>query len=129
MRDRRWVGTPCTSMTRAGRVGRPGAAPLRHDRYPCVVPDSDEVNQQMVSEGNLAAVSATGLEVGRQAGAFGVLENPWRSFSWGQPRVELALRRLDFGTVLLEFCQLGTCWQKRTRLDGDLPGHKKLQKL
>ena len=65
---------------------------------------SCEISQHKWSEGNpVAAVSATGLEVGRQSGAFGVLENPWRSFLWAQSRVELALQRLAFGTVLLDF--------------------------
>ena len=51
--------------------------------------------------GLFAAVSATGLEVGRQSGAYGVLGNPWRSSVWVQPRVEQALQRVAFGTVVL----------------------------
>ena len=84
----------------------------------------------MLDEGNhFAAISALGLEVGALGGAFGVLENPWRSFLWGQPCVARALTRLGFDDVILDFCQYGTAWQKRTRLRGDLPGLKSLQRL
>ena len=117
-------------MTRARRAGRPGPAPLRDEEYPCGLPNLSETNHKKLEEGNhFAAISALGLEVGALGGAFGVLENPWRSFLWRQPRVERTLENLRFKDVILDFCQYGTAWQKRTRLRGDLPGLERLQRL
>ena len=45
------------------------------------------------------------------------------------PSICFNYSRLALHTVLLDFLQYGTRWQKRTRLDGDLPGIQSLQQL
>ena len=118
-----WWGTPCSSMTRARRPGRPGPAPLRSDDWPEGLPNLDSNNQSKVDDGNrFAVVTAIGLEIGRAAGSYGIAENPWRSFLWSQPPIIVATKRLALEDYILDFCQFGEPWQKRTRLRGDLPG-------
>ena len=125
-----WWGTPCSSMTRARRLGRPGPVPLRSDEWPEGLPALSSSNQRKVDDGNrFAVITAIGLELGRTSGSFGVCENPWKSFLWAQPRLCTATARLGLEDFVFDFCQFGEPWQKRTRLRGDLPGLDELVRL
>ena len=117
-------------MTIARRPGRPGPPPVRSERYLEGFLNISKALQQAVSAGNhVAHVTAVGIEVGHPSGTAAVVENPWKSFLWRQPRLEAALDFIAAAEVHFDFCQYGEPWQKRTKLRGTHPALHELEKL
>ena len=110
------------TMTFARRAGRPGPPVLRTSEHPTGIPGLSPQLQAKVDEGNhFAYLTAIGSEIAHMSGCYTVIANPWRSYLWLFPRLVAAIERCGFIVILLDYCQFGERWQKRTKLCGDLP--------
>ena len=111
-----WLGTPCTSWSRARRLDG-GPKPLRDDDVNLFgFPNLSQADQQRVKDGNsFLDVSKFFVDLAERYSLRWVIENPFTSRIWLTPHVR-ALQ--DLGAVLYElhFCAFGTPWRKATGL-------------
>ena len=111
-----WLGTPCTSWSRARRFDG-GPRPLRDDDvHLWVFSDLRPSDQSKVLLGNqLLEVSKFFIDLACHLNLAWVLENPFSSRLWLTPQ---ARALIDFGARLHEthFCCFGTPWRKATGL-------------
>lgn len=113
-----WLGTPCTSFSRAQQFWR-GAFPLRTSSEPAGCPhvkDMPAHTQELVRNGNVLA--AFSCRVFRQCCQLGIpvaLENPASSLLWRMPQMLSLLRREDVSLVQTDYCQFSVPWRKRTK--------------
>ena len=114
-----WLGTPCTSMTRARR-GKPGSgwpAPLRSAASPDGLSDLPDRDRSKVETGNaLAAFSARVIVACVRRGVPVAVENPGSSFLWLTSWFTRLAAVHPPSEVVLDYCSLGTPWRKRTKL-------------
>ena len=83
-----WYGTPCNTMTIARRPGRPGPPTVRSASYPEGLPHLTGAVLRSVQDVNhFAQVIAVEIEVCHASGGYSVVENPWKSYLWQQPRL------------------------------------------
>ena len=119
-----WWGTPCTTFSIARTPLRDAddpSKPLAH---------LTERELAVFREGNLLAdVTAEGLVVAHQAGAYSVVENPFSSALWRYPPIARSLEAIGAQHVRTDFCAWGTRWNKPTRLSGTLPGLERLTRV
>ena len=110
-----WLGTPCTSFSRARERG-PGGA-IRTQQYPMGLAEVSAVDKEKIRIGNiLARVSASLFDLAVQMQIPVALENPWTSWLWHMPGIR---RLINMPRVLLDkfdFCEYGMPWRKRTGL-------------
>jgi len=110
-----WLGTPCTSFSRARDIPGGGPGPLRSDAQPWGLDGLSEADQAKVALGNcLARLSARLLRLARLLQLPAVLENPHTSRLW----LLLPFRRLLAAGrfAVTDYCQEGLPWRKRTGL-------------
>lgn len=113
-----WLGTPCSSFSRARRAPEnsrwPG--PLRSSEHPAGLPQLKELDRQKVVEGNLLAKIAGGLRQRAQLRGLGCgEENPAQSFLWSLPsRSRLCDASVE--QIVFDQCAFGRPWRGRTRV-------------
>ena len=109
-----WLGTPCTSFSRARDVP-PGPPPLRSDARPYGLAGLSANDVLKVAVGNqLAWFSVRVMEACRKHNVPMALENPYTAWLWllaGFKRLKRA-PGMSFGYT--DYCQDGTPWRKRT---------------
>ena len=108
-----WLGTPCTSFSRARDIG--GA--IRSLEYPLGLPHISGIDLEKLSVGNLlAAFSASVLMLCLRLGIPGVVENPGGSKLWNLPCFRDVAARQGSSWSTHDYCMDGTPWRKRTGL-------------
>ena len=113
-----WLGTPCTSFSRAQQFWR-GAFPLRTSSQPAGCPwvkDMPPHTQELVRTDN--ALATLSVAVFRQCCRLEVpvaLENPGSSLLWQMPQMLALNRREDVTIVETDYCMFGVPWRKRTK--------------
>jgi len=111
-----WMGTPCSSWSRAR--DRPGLAPpLRSNQCLMGLPNLKPHDAKKVHVGNvLMKASAYILHLCSRHAVPAAIENPSTSRIWlARPLVQ-AQRWQAAREILLDFCQYGTPWRKRTKI-------------
>ena len=120
-----WFGIPCTSVTRARRPGGGGPPPLRSNKYLWGFPDLKGANLEKVQQANkLFKFVFKIIRLLHRSKIPFVVENPLTSMLWKFPVVHSLLKTSE--TAVVDFCQFGTPWRKRTKLVGTLPGLESL---
>ena len=111
-----WLGTPCTSWSRARRNDG-GPRPLRDDdKHLFGFSILSATDLQRVLEGNqFLEVSKMFIDLAEHYSLRWVLENPYTSRIWLTPHVR-ALQSLGATLHELHFCAFGTPWRKATGL-------------
>ena len=105
-----WLGTPCASWSRA-RHDLDGGGPRSKDHI-FGKPNLSPADAQRVAIGNNTLhFSLKVIHTSDHCAIPTVLENPASSMMWQVP----ALIRLKGKPVLLDYCQFGERWRKRTR--------------
>ena len=105
-----WIGTPCASWFRA-RHDLNGGGPRSRDHI-YGKPDLGSADALRVIHGNnTLKFSIKVIRTCVRCGIPAILENPASSMLWLVP----ALQLLKGKRVLLDYCQFGTRWRKRTR--------------
>ena len=105
-----WIGTPCNSWSRA-RHDLDGGGPRDKDHM-YGKPNLSLADAQRVKFGNTTLrFSIKVIRTSDHCGIPTVLENPASSMIWQVS----ALQRLKGSPVLLDYCQFGMRWRKRTR--------------
>ena len=110
-----WLGTPCTSFSRARESGPPGPPPLRSNECPWGLPHLSPKDLAKVKIGNaLASFSLSLFHCCRLRGIPCAIENPHTSRLFLLPSfVREHVRGVrDFVT---DYCQDNQPWRKRTR--------------
>lgn len=118
--DAVWLGTPCSSwsLARRGRAGRPGG-PLRtleslHGVPRRLAPDAD---RKKILEGDQTMLfSAQCIDACIAQSIPVALENPASSRLWHAAPVASLVQLSDAQSVLMDMCQHGTSYRKRTRV-------------
>ena len=64
----------------------------------------------------LMQFSLTILETARKMGVMAVLENPHMSRLWLVPQIRDLERQQHVSSCIVDHCQYGTCWRRRTKL-------------
>ena len=108
-----WLGTPCSSWSRA-RHDIDGGGP-RSRQHIWGRPGLPPAEQVRVDLGNATArLSGRFISDAHRAGVATVLENPRSSMLWMCPPIS---RLLKVGNLVsTDFCQFGAAWRKRTGL-------------
>ena len=104
-----WLGTPCTSWTRALR------RPLRSDRHPFGLPDLSPSEQARAAAGNATLRMTVGIIrecIAARVPVF--LENPQTSQIWSCPPLARLCRRPSCLKSVLHQCQYGAEFKKAT---------------
>ena len=110
-----WLGTPCTSFSRARERG-PGGA-IRSQLFPCGLPEVSQKDKEKIRVGNILVRFSTSIfEEARRRGIPVALENPWTSRLWMMPGIQRLLKLKDVRWRKLDFCAYRMPWQKRTGL-------------
>ena len=113
-----WLGTPCTSWSRARR-GPPSSnwCSIRSSEHVLGLPHLRPNDLAAVASGNRTA-KASG-EILRACIRHQVpcaLENPSTSMLWLAPWIEPLRHRPGFRELVVGFCQYGARWRKATRI-------------
>lgn len=112
-----WLGTPCTSWSRARQLDGRGPGPLRSDNQLRGLANLSVADQARVRTGNvLADFSALIFETCEKMGIPVCLENPATSRMWLLPRFKRLRSKSSVQVHLTDYCQDGKPWRKRTRL-------------
>ena len=112
-----WLGTPCSSWSRA-RHGPllSNWGPLRSTGFPLGLPNLTANDQKKVREGNrFMRMSALIIKLCRSLGVPVFCENPSGSLLWEAPHMQAQIRQGSRKSVL-DFCQYGAPWRKRTTI-------------
>ena len=112
-----WLGTPCTTWSRARRGPRDSAwGPLR-DINIMGNPGLSPKDQQKVAEGNRTALATAyiiNLAIALMIPT--ALENPARSRLWEAPCLQRALRHRSCSVTVVTMCAFGARWRKATKV-------------
>lgn len=113
-----WMGTPCTSWSRARRHDGKGPPPLRSDSQIWGLANLSTQDQARVQLGNnLARFSAQVFRVCLQCTVPVGLENPHTSRLWLIPSFQQLIHNNSaVKHVITDYCQDGMPWRKRTRI-------------
>lgn len=113
-----WLGTPCTSWSRARR-GPPGSpwGPIRSRAHIYGLPNLSDPDKVKISVGNASMrFSAKIIDTCYKCGVPVVFENPAPSMIFEAPPIR---KLLKFGVrIHVDMCQFGAKWRKRTALVG-----------
>ena len=112
-----WMGTPCTSWSRARRNDGKGPPPLRSDEQPWGLPDLSDKDQARVKKGNNHLLFS--LRVFRLCHRMGIpvtIENPSTSRMWLVKQMKRLMALPDVKWLITDYCQDGKPWRKRTGL-------------
>ena len=114
-----WLGTPCTSLTRA-RHGTPGSGwpePLRSSELPDGLPNLSDKDSQKVVDGNkLLEFSARVIKLCIRMKIPVAVENPCTSFLWWTTPFAQLYESHPPHERNFDFCSYRKPWRKRTRL-------------
>ena len=117
-------GPICSSFSRAVRP------PVRSKIFPEGLPEVRGSMRTKVEQGNQHAdFTATLAELGIRKGIFVWFENPHGSYLWRTARWKDLIDKLGPSSyAVIDYCQLGCAWRKRTRLfaPGPLGGQRLL---
>ena len=112
-----WMGTPCTSWSRARRNDGKGPSPLRSDSQLWGLDNLSTSDQDRVRLGNnLAKFSLRVFKMCWQARIPAAIENPSSSRFWLIPKVAHLLIHDRTSMHVTDYCQDGTPWRKRTKV-------------
>ena len=108
-----WLGTPCDSWSRARHdIDKSGPRSQTHIMGKNDLSAKDRIR---VCVGNMTMLFSVKLiSIACKSKIPIIIENPATSFLWDAP----AMRRVSSGhtDVIVDFCQFGKRWRKRTRL-------------
>lgn len=111
-----WMGTPCTSFSRARESGPPGPPPLRSDECPWGLAHLASHDEAKVRIGNaLARFSISVFRLCRLRRVPCVIENPHTSRIFSLPCFT-AENKQGVRDYYTDYCQDNLPWRKRTRL-------------
>ena len=111
-----WLAPPCSSFSRARRWDG-GPPPLRDAWHVAGRPGLSPTDSEKVAVGNsLCDASAFIATVAARCQVPGGMENPGRSFLWDMPTQRALLLETNVEEHVVDFCQYGTQWQKRTKI-------------
>ena len=113
-----WLGTPCTSWSRARRWDGNGPGPLRDDHeFLLGLPGLSHKDQLKVSQGNvLMRFTAKVFRICLKYNIPVALENPHTSRLWLTSPIKHLLYHKQTEWGFTDFCQDGMPFRKRTRL-------------
>ena len=112
-----WLGTPCTSWSRARRNDGRGPPPLRSNEALWGLPGLSDQDQERVREGNaLARFSLRVFDICHRFGIPVGLENPATSRLWLVPQMQRLLDQPNVQLSVTDYCQDGMAWRKRTKV-------------
>ena len=122
-----WLGTPCSSWSRARHDINGHGPRTRQSIYG--VPNLSKADQERILLGNLTMrSSAKMINVARRSGTVCVLENPFSSLLFYAPPIARIAPKAS--RLVVDFCRFGTRWRKRTMLlvwnAGDVSEHSRL---
>ena len=113
-----WLGTPCSSWSRArcnGGAGWPGL--LRNNQNIMGLEGFSNKDQGKIQFGNRTmAFSASVVQLAVRLGIPTGLENPATSMLCYAPDIVACLQLPHSKQVNIDFCAFGTPWRKRTKL-------------
>ena len=113
-----WMGTPCTSWSRARR-GPPGSGwcAIRSNDHLLGLPNLTPADQIRIRLGNATARSSSRLiRFCIRANCPIYLENPAASMLWICPYIKPLLDKPGCHHVNTDYCQFGKPWRKRTKI-------------
>ena len=123
-----WIGMPCTTFSIARKLDGIGPGPLRSDEHPMGLPKLLPNDRKKVLEGNrLLAVSYRLILLCQQLKVPWCLENPATSRCWITPLLKRIIPHCS--SVILDFCQYGEAWRKRTKLIAQFISFHSLNRL
>ena len=113
-----WLGTPCTSWSRARRgPANSNWCSLRSDHHIRGLPGLSEPNRERVKVGNAtAAVSARIVRLCLSLRVPCAVENPLTSRLWVSPYFARLLGHASCRSYRADFCQFGARWRKATKV-------------
>lgn len=112
-----WMGTPCTSWSRARRNDGKGPPPLRSDLLLWGLPDLNRKDQARVRAGNNhLKFSVRVFKLCIQLGIAVTLENPATSRLWLVSSLKRLVKSPSVHKLHTDYCQDGKPWRKRTSL-------------
>ena len=104
-------GTPCTSFT----VATDRTCVIRSREFPYGLPGLSDRDVERVSLGNAAALSTVRVVSWLHSRHIPwCIENPHSSKLWYLPEIESLSGAPDVCEVVLDYCQFGAPWRKRT---------------
>ena len=110
-----WMGTPCSSWSRARERGGKGPPPLRSNAHWMGLPELGPKDAEKVRIGNaLMVFSASIFRLCSRLGIPCTIENPATSRIWGAPAMTQLQRLKSAVWLRTDFCQWGEEWRKRT---------------
>ena len=114
----RWVhlGTPCTTVCRFYLMFNQKCTRTSE------CPEGDGKNPREVEANRLFEITALIIRTCLENGVWWTLENPRWSLLWAIKCLQPWLRHGTTQHAFLVYCRFGSCFQKRTRLSGNLPG-------
>ena len=115
-----WLGTPCSSWSRARR-GPPGSnwCCIRSREFPNGMPNLRPADVARIALGNATMLaSARLIRAARRSKTPCFLENPSGSLLWDSPPIAKQVREGGAVKTTFDFCQYGKPWRKRTVVMG-----------
>lgn len=112
-----WLGTPCTTWSRARRGGGSGPPPIRTNEHIWGLPHLSDCDQNKINKGNLMLkFSAYIFRLCIRRKVAVALENPHSSMLWQTPQMKYLLQHREVDSDYTDFCQEGCLFRKRTRI-------------
>ena len=112
-----WIAFPCNTLSRARGYGN-GPPAIRSDIFPLGLPNLSDADQAKVDKANyLAYRMCCIIRSCHRCGVPWAIENPGYSRLWLLPRIRRLIDHTGSSHVLVDFCQFGERWRKRTRLE------------
>ena len=112
-----WLGTPCSSWSRARRADGKGPGPLRSDTQIYGLPGLSSSDQAKIRLGNsLMRFSASVAEICIDRHIPFCIENPWTSRIWLTRQFKSLLKCSHVSFNYTDFCGDLQPWRKRTGL-------------
>ena len=112
-----WLGTPCTTWSRARRGGGSGPPPIRTNEHIWGLPHLSDCDQNKINKGNLMLkFSAYIFRLCIRHKVAVALENPHSSMLWQTPQMKYLLQHREVDSDYTDFCQEGCLFRKRTRI-------------
>ena len=110
-----WSGFPCSTWSRARWPPLRTSEQLRGT--PAALQDSR--TSQLLEQGNLTQRFACRIsKLCAKTRVPLILENPSSSMAWSMANMQRVLQDQHTCSIVLDYCQYGTQWRKRTRLAG-----------